>query len=158
MRPVKYPVNLSQEERGILDKETKKHSARQSIVRRAKIILMADEGRMNQEIAARLDVNVHVVTTWMQRWHERSSDPVLERLQDLPRPGTPDTITPEQWCLIIALACEKPEDHGLPISDWTHRELAKAAIEQGIVETISPSHLGRMLKKRIYNHTASSIG
>lgn len=158
MRPPKYPIDLTKEEKEILKEETKKHTAQQSVVRRAKIILMADEDTKNKQIAAQLNVNVHVVTTWTKRWHERTSDPALERLQDLPRPGARDTITPEQWCLIIALACEKPEDHGLPITDWTHRELASEAIKQGIVKKISPSHLGRILKKKTSSHTASSIG
>ena len=118
------------------------------MVKRANIILMADAGKMNQDIAQDLGLNVHVITTWTKRWLERSDDRVEDRLQDLQRPGAPDTITPEQWCRIIALACESPEDYGRPITHWTHRELAEEAIKQGIVETISPSHLGRMLKKR----------
>ena len=112
----------------------------------------------NQKISEKLGVNIHVVSTWTKRWHERASDTIEERLQDLPRPGTPDTITPEQWCNIIALSCEKPGDHGLPITDWTYRELADEAIKQGIVETISPSHLGRILKKKTSSPTEFATG
>ena len=148
MRVPKYRISLAQQEREILVGITKKHTEKQSVVRRANIILMADAGKMNQDIAEDLGVNVHVITTWTKRWLERSNDPVEERLQDLQRPGAPDTITPEQWCRIIALACENPEDHGRPITHWTHRELAEEAIKQGIVEEISPSYLGRILKKR----------
>jgi len=148
MRVPKYRISLTQQERGDLFGITNKHTAKQSVVKRAKIILMADQGKMNQYIAEDLGVNVHVITTWTKRWLERSNDPVEERLQDLQRPGAPDTITPEQWCRIIALACENPEDYGRPITQWTHRELAKEVIKQGIVEKISPSHLGRILKKR----------
>lgn len=148
MRVPKYRIRLAQQEREILVSITKKHTEKQSVVKRAKIILMADEGNMNQDIAEALGLNVHVITTWTKRWLERSEDPVAQRLQDLQRPGAPDTITPEQWCRIIALACESPADHGRPITHWTHRELAKEVIKQGIVEKISPSHLGRILKKR----------
>jgi len=144
----KYRISLKQAERVILEKLSRKHTARQSLVRRARIILMADEGIENQQIAAKLCVNIHVITTWTKRWIDRASDPIEERLHDLPRPGAPDTITPEQWCRIIALACEKPEDYGVPITDWTHRELAKEIVKQDIVDAISPSHLGRMLKKK----------
>ncbi len=145
----KYRIRLAQEERDILLSITKKHTEKQSVVKRAKMILMADEGTMNQDIAAKLGVNIHVVTTWTKRWLERSADSVEERLQDLQRPGAPDTFTPEQWCQIIALACETPADSGRPITHWTHRELADEVIKQGIVDTISPSHLGRILKKRL---------
>jgi len=154
----KYRINLTQEEREILKKIAQKDTAKQSTVRRAKIILMSDEGLLNQDISAKLDIMVCVVTKWTKRWHERSNDEVEERLQDLARPGAPDTITPEQWCRIIALSCEKPEDHGLAITDWTYRELADEAIKQGIVDKISPSHLGRILKKKTSNHTESATG
>jgi putative transposase len=100
-----------------------------------------------QTIAQKLDVQNNIITNWTARWHKLANKPVRERLQDLPRPGTPDTFTPEQLCQIIALSCEKPEDYDRPITHWTHRELAEEAIKQGIVETISANHLGRLLKK-----------
>lgn len=105
-----------------------------------------------------LEVGVHTVTNWIKRWLDRESESVDDRLQDLPRPGTPDTIMPEQWCRIIAMSCEKPSEYGLPMTDWTHRELANEIIKQGIVDTISPSHLGRMLKKKTSSRTESDTG
>ena len=48
----------------------------------------------------------------------------------------------------MALACEAPEKSGRPISQWTGREIADEIISQGIVETISPRHAQRLLKKR----------
>lgn len=148
MRKAKYPVKLTKEEREILVQITRKHTAKQNMVRRAKIILMSETGVRNRDIAVSLGVREQVVTTWTKRWCETVGKPVLERLQDLPRPGAPDRFTPEQHCLIIALSCERPADHGRPISDWTYRELAEEAIKQGIVEIISPCHVGRMLKKK----------
>lgn len=142
----KYRISLTQLERETLSRITKKHTEKQCVVKRAKIILMADDGELNQDIAAKLGVDIHVITTWTKRWLERASEPVNDRLQDLQRPGAPDTFTPEQWCQIIALACEKPTDYGRPITHWTHWELAQEVINQGIVEKISPSHLGRILK------------
>ena len=53
------------------------------------------------------------------------------------RPGAPATFSAEQWCQIIALACEPPEASGRPISHWTPRELADEACKRGIVATIS---------------------
>jgi putative transposase len=149
MRRAKYPVNLTEEEREILVQITRKHKAEQSMVRRARILLMSDAGVRNQTIAGELGVGNQLVTIWTKRWCETVGKPVLERLQDLPRSGAPDKFTPEQHCLIVALACEKPTDHGRPITDWTQRELAEEAIKQGIVESISPCHVGRMLKKRL---------
>lgn len=153
-----YRITLTKQERGLLEEITRKHTEKQAVVRRAKIILRADEGQPYKAIAAQLDVGVHTVTNWIKRWLDSESESVAGRLQDLPRPGAPDTITPEQWCQIIAMSCEKPSKYGLPITDWTHRELASAIIKQEIVDTISPSHLGRMLKKKTSNRTESATG
>jgi transposase len=71
---------------------------------------------------------------------------VEERLEDLPRPGTPARITPEQVCRITALACEQPEASARPITHWTARELADEMIRRKIVTTISPRHAARLLK------------
>ncbi len=88
-----------------------------------------------------------MVTSWTKRWIDRSLDAVEDRLADLPRSGRPDTISAEQWCRIIALACEPPQDHGYPISHWTSKELAAEAVKQGIVDALSPGHLRKVLKK-----------
>ena len=65
----------------------------------------------------------------------------------LPAAAPPPEFTAEQVCEIVALACRKPEDFNLPISQWSHSDLAAAAVEQDIVESISPSHLGRLLRE-----------
>ncbi len=159
MGVAKYVVKLTSEEREELERITKKHTASQSIVRRAKIILRADEGVKRLAIAWELGISQeNVITTWIKRWLELSQRPVIERLQDLPRSGAPDKFTPEQLCQIIALSCEEPQAHGRPVTHWTHEELAAEAIKQGIVESISKSHIGRLLKKTISNRTAAAIG
>ncbi len=109
---------------------------------------MANEEAMSHaEIAARLGINKAKITLWTRRWVERGLEPVLDRLSDRPRPGAPDTITPEQWCRIMALACESPQDHDYPATHWSSRELAAEAIKQGIVERLSSGHLRRVLQK-----------
>ena len=57
------------------------------------------------------------------------------------------TFTAEQVARIIAMACQSPGEYGLPISHWTPSELARQAIEQKIVESISPRQVGRFFKR-----------
>jgi putative transposase len=147
MRKPKFPVALEDAEREELQKITRKQTEKSSTVVRAKIILMADEGMRHQAIAKKLDVNNNVITDWTARWHEMADKPIEERLQDLPRSGTPDKFSPEQLCKIIALSCEKPADYERPITHWTLRELAEEAVKQGIVESISASYMSELLKK-----------
>ena len=72
---------------------------------------------------------------------------MVERLQDAERPGAPATFSLEQILQLFAIACEKPETYGRPISHWTPRELTLEVVKQGIVETISPRHVGRLLEE-----------
>jgi transposase len=78
---------------------------------------------------------------------------IEERLEDLPRPGPPSSLTADQICQIEQLACEKPEEGGRPISQWTGRELAAEMVKRGIVEQISARHAARLLKKGASNRT-----
>ena len=159
MGVAKYLIKLTEDERAELKCIIRKHTAGQSVVRRARIILMADEGIKRMAIAWELGIaQENVVTTWIKRWLAMSDRPVAERLQDLPRSGAPDTFTPEQLCQIVAMACEKPEQYGRPITHWSHRELADEAIKQGIVESISASYVGELLKKTTYNRIAVDTG
>jgi hypothetical protein len=80
-------------------------------------------------------------------------------LSDAPRSGAPATFTPEAICQIIALACEDPATIDVPISHWSQSELARQAVERGIVKSISHGSVGRFLKKRLTSsRTATATG
>lgn len=150
MRPQKYRVDLTTNEEAELQQLIRRHSTAQNIVKRARIILLANRDKLsNKDIAEQVHMNKCDVTRWTMRWMERAKESVDQRLIDAPRSGAPDRITAEQWCQIIAIACEPPEDHGIPITHWTHKELAQEVVKQNIVDRISSSHLGTVLKKRL---------
>ena len=107
-----------------------------------------DEKDAKCALTRRLMINKETVTTWVKRWNDSPEAGAHERLKDLPRPGAPDKFTPEQVCLIITMACESPETYGRPITHWTARELAEEVSQQNIVDSISITHTGRLLKKR----------
>jgi putative transposase len=144
--PTAVEVVLSDEERTELEALVRAGKTPQRIVFRARIILTLAEVRKVTDAAKRLKTRRETARIWRQYWIERSGRPTRARLEDAERPGTPPTITPEQWCKILALACEEPEKSGRPISHWTPRELAEEAIKREIVTTISTRHVGRFLK------------
>ena len=147
-RQQRKKINLIKEDRETLERLVRKSTEKQSIVMRAKIILMADKGMQHQEIAKDLGTTNNTITVWVNRWLDLQDKPAGERLQDHPRSGAPDTFTAEQFCQIIAVACEPPEEHGCPMTHWTHRELARTVIKKGIVDSISVSYIGKILKKK----------
>lgn len=85
-----YTINLSQVERQILETCTRKYTLPYFSVLRAKMILLAAQGRSNDEIAASLSVGRDVVSLWRKRFfHER-----LAGLEERPRPGRPRVFPP----------------------------------------------------------------
>jgi hypothetical protein len=56
-------------------------------------------------------------------------------------------MSAEQVTRILAVACEKPELSGRPITHWTYRELRDEVIKRGIVEDISVSRIGDFLRE-----------
>src|SRR4028118_924839 len=129
------------------NRRVNRHSTPQQIALRANIIFLADEGQNHREIAEALNISRDMARLWRNRWLALSQKdiPALERLADAERPGGPMTFSLEQILQLFAIACEKPEDYGRPISHWTARELADEAVQQDIVTSISVRHVGRLM-------------
>ena len=149
-RPPK--VVLSERERAELERLVRAFSTGQQLALRARIVLAAGDGLNNLQIARELGVDDETPGHWRGRWLEFREVPleevsVAKRLADAPKCGAPPKFSPEQVCQIVALACEKPADSNRPINHWSQRELADEIVRRGIVESISPRHAGRLLKR-----------
>jgi transposase len=141
------PVRVSTKHRHRLEAIVRQRHAPQSLVMRARIVLMAGAGVGVRQTARELGVGRATVQRWRKRWRTSDGQPFAERMRDAPRPGTPPTFEPEQICEIIALACEPPGESGWPFTHWTHETLAMAASEANIVESISAHSVGRFLRE-----------
>jgi transposase len=149
---------LTQGERQALEQFVRRHTTPQQLALRARVILAADAGLNNAQIARREAISIPTVRLWRTRWLGLASVsetdlPLAERLTDAPRSGAPATITATQVCQIVALACEPPVEGGRPITQWSSRELADEIEARGIVASISGRHAARLLKRGISNRT-----
>lgn len=165
MRGPKPPaITLTEVERQELEHLVKRHATPQQLALRARrLVLAAADGLNNAQAANQEAVSVDTARHWRTRWLglqplTLTELSVEERLADSPRSGKPPTITDEQVCQIVALACEAPERSGLPISQWTGREIAEEIQRRGIVERISGRHAARLLKRGISSRTESATG
>jgi len=137
----KYIVDLTSEERQELLELTRKGSQSVRKVRRARILLKADEGWKDREIMAALDTS----STTVERTRKRFVEGGLEKaLNEDPRPGQQRKLDGRGEAHLIALACsEAPTGH----SHWTLRLLADKLVELDVVDSISHETVRRTLKK-----------
>jgi len=136
-----YKVELSQEERSQLTKLTTQGTEKVRKVKRAKILLLADEGKKDKEIAERVEVSVGTV----ERIRKRYSQEGLEgAVNEKPRSGRPIGINAQTRAKVTALACTKaPEGR----SKWTLRLLADKVVELEYIDSISYQSVRNILKK-----------
>ena len=81
----------------------------------------------------------------VRKWRSRFAEHGLDGLDDLPRSGRPRVFEAAAVAEVKALACQLPAETGVPLSRWSHAELAAEAITRGIVEAVSASTVRRWL-------------
>jgi putative transposase len=140
-------LTLTADERKQLQQLINRHHTPQQIALRASIIMLADQGHNHRQIGRELNISRTMARQWRERWLAGAGRDlgVEERLQDAERCGAPAKFEPEQVLQLFKLACDAPSDYARPISHWSNRELAEELVEQKIVSTISPRHVGRLL-------------
>jgi DNA-binding CsgD family transcriptional regulator len=85
-----YRVVLTEEERDELERRSNKYTLPYFMVARAKMILFAQQGLSNDEIADRLSTRREIVSRWRKRFFEKR----LAGLEDSERPGRPRVFPP----------------------------------------------------------------
>ena len=140
MPKIKYVVDLNDQEREHLLEVTRhgKSSARK--IKRAHMLLKADQGLSDEQIAQAVDTSRATVLRTRKRFVEEG----LEALNERPRSGQPNKLDGKQQAHIIAVACsDPPQGH----AHWTLRLLAAKVVQLDFAESISPETVRKMLKK-----------
>lgn len=154
-------VRLTEKQLVIIEELSRSRTASVATTTRAKIVLLGFRGIRNEDISPQADLNRHQVGRWRKRWQDawealcvwecmephRLREAILKTLSDAPRPGGTPKFTAGQVAQIVAIACEAPDLSNRPIVRWTNRELREEVIHRGIVESISESQVGRILRE-----------
>lgn len=149
MRKKKYHVRLSPDERKSLLDIISKGSAPAKAIRRASILLAADEndaggGKSEAEIAELFHVHLNTVHTTRKQYSENGLDAAVKRKKRETPPVEPK-ITGEVEAKIIALGCSAPPEGR---ARWTLRLLADKSVELQYIDSISHVSVMSLLKKR----------
>ena len=89
-RIIQYTIQLNSLEKTRLEAQARKYTSSYYSVLRAKIILLAAQGRANDQIAASISVPRQIVSKWRKRFFEER----LAGLEDEPRAGRPPVFPP----------------------------------------------------------------
>lgn len=136
-----YVVDLTREEKNELLKLIGKGEARARKINRAHILLLADEGRADKDIAKTL----HTSSSTVERTRRRLVEGGLEHaLNESPRPGGRRKLDGHQEAYLVALACSDPPEGK---KRWSMQMLADKLVELEVVDGISDETVRRTLKR-----------
>jgi transposase len=136
---IRYRVELSQAERDELNTLLNggKHAARK--LKRAQILLAADAGAGDEEIARVVAVGGSTVYRTKRRFVEGN---LQSALSEEPRPGAERKLTGKQEALLVATACANPPEGR---ARWTLELLADAMVKLTDHDSLSHETVRRRL-------------
>ena len=152
MAHVKYVVDLSEEEEQQLRKIISRGKVSARRAARARMLLKANEGLSDEQVAGNLEVGSATVGRIRQRFVEEGLEAALK---DKPRPGQPRKLSGKQEAHLIAVACSNPPEGR---ARWTLRVLAGKVVELGFAESICHETVRQILKKTTSNPGKSNSG
>lgn len=136
-----YPVKLSKKDKRSLEHLTSKGKLEARKYKRAQILLCAHQGMPDGEIVRALGISNPTIKRIRKAYAEGGLPAALD---DAPRSGRPSVFDGVERAKITALACSPaPQGH----SQWSLRLLADKAVELALVEEISHTQVGHILKK-----------
>jgi transposase len=147
-----YRVDLSEAERTTLLGLIQKGRAAARKVRRAHVLLLADEGKTDRQISAALDTGTATVERLRKRFVEEGLEAALA---EKPRPGAQRKLDGKQEAFLVALTCSTPPAGR---RHWTMQLLADRLVALGVVESLSDETVRRLLKQTSSSRGSSRVG
>lgn len=152
MREKQYTIRLKAKERRQLEEIIKKGTEKVRKITRCRVLLLSEQDKTQGEIADALCISTQTVRNVCLRYLDEGFEAALS---EKPRPGKPNIFDGKQKAKITALACSTPPEGR---SQWSLRLLADKAVELKLVDSISHTDIGRILKKTKSGRTSSGSG
>lgn len=137
-------VCLSSSMQLALQKIVRASTSPQRLVFRARIILLASEGKNNWSICKLLNTSLPTVKKWITRFNR---DPKLTALADAPRSGRPHVIPALAKCEVVKFACSDIKNIDPIANAWTIKRL-QACVKQHNGISLSKSEISRILNDK----------
>ncbi len=140
-RKTTFVVNLTEEDQEYLSQFINRGMASARSQTRARILLMADEGYSDKEIAEVLRTTKPRVNRIRKRYCQEG---LGSAINEKPRSGAPPKIDGTIEAQVTLLACSEPPEGR---SSWTLQLIADKLVELEAIESISAMSIQRILKK-----------
>lgn len=148
-----YDVKLSEKEKKHLLNLIKKGKSQARVLKRANILLLADEGKLDKEIAEALHTGSQTPHNIRKRF---CLEGLAAALKEKPRPGNGNKVLDvKAEAYLVALTCSQPPEER---EVWTMQLLADRMVELKIVDSISDETVRRTLKKMNLSPGKRNIG
>jgi transposase len=139
----RWIVNLTADERVALEQLVRRERVAGVKRQRANILLKADDGLTDEEIASDLEVGLVTVERVRKRCCERGVPACLER-KPQENPSRPRKLDGASEAQLVRIACSPPPEGR---ARWTISLLADKLVELKVFESVSASTVQRGLKK-----------
>lgn len=136
-----YIVDLAEDERTVLNEMLSGGSAKVRRVKWGQILLAADQGKTDKEIAASVGAGTSTVYRTKRKYVEGGLEHALSEKH---RPGAERLLRPKEEALVSALACSDPP---CGRAKWTLQLLADRVVQLTDHESLSGETVRRRLKE-----------
>ena len=144
MAALKYKVELNESERTRLKQIASRGETSARKVKRALVLLKADEGLTDRDIASGLLISAPTIGRVRHAVCQGGTRQPTCALNERPRPGQKRKLDGRQEAHLVAIACsDAPEGH----TNWTLQLLADKVVAMGFAESISLETVRQTLKK-----------
>ena len=160
----KEKLQVSDRQRKIIHRLIRNGRMGTDMVKRLQVVLLASEGMSNYAINKVNGMQKNWIGVWRDRWEEDSEklmeleqnhtllesefeNHILQCVSDQQRSGRPLEITLVQKNQIVAMACDKPTEHGVPVTNWSLDLMVRTIKKKKIAENISRTSVHYILKK-----------
>lgn len=143
---------LSEGESSTLEQRLREKRVPAKVYERYRIIELV-RGGMTPSAASRA---VGCSTGKAEHWVHRFNDSGFMTFEKQPNhPGRPLIIDGEQVRALIRVATSRPEDLGLPFTQWSVSKLKAYCLQQGLIPPITDEWVRRLLRREglSYQHT-----
>jgi len=135
---------LTSDEEAELNRKLRDKTLSVRVWERYRIVSELASGRTPGQVADRVGCHLTVVYDWLHRFNESG----FASFEVAPNPkGRPATIGADQIRALIRVATSKPEDLGLPFTDWSVAKLHGYCSGKGLLPPCTDEWVRRLLRR-----------